>query len=169
MVSAGTKAVTHACRWCMDLSPLLQNFAECTSAFLLEKGYEVLAFDAPAHGISGGRKITLPLYIDTLAAVYRQYGPVQLFLAHSFGGHALVHFLETLPPDASFRLALVAPATKIVTSIDQLFELLRLSLPVRKEFDHMISERGKVPAGYYSIARAIAGIKMPVLWVHDRE
>ncbi|HEY4147429.1 MAG TPA: alpha/beta fold hydrolase [Chitinophagaceae bacterium] len=145
-----------------------QNFETYITIFI-EKGYEVLAFDAPAHGISGGSKITLPLYIDMLRTVYRQYGPVQLFLAHSFGGLALVHFLETLPPADSFRLALVAPATETVTAINQFFDLLRPDKQVRKEFYRIIEDAGELPPSHFSISRAMAHIKMPVLWVHDRD
>ena len=144
-----------------------QNFEAYIRAFT-DNGYEVLAFDAPAHGISGGKQITLPLYIDILRTVYQQYGPIQSFLAHSFGGLALVHFLETLPADASVRLALVAPATETVTAIDQLFKVLKLGKPVRKAFDEIILRTSRVAPEYYSISRAITHIHMPVLWIHDR-
>ncbi len=165
-------------RWNKGGSPRVQvvhgfesasaNFEVYIKAFI-DKGYEVLAFDAPAHGVTGGKYITLPLYIDTLTAAYRQYGPVQLFLAHSFGGLALVHFLETLPPGINYRLALVAPATEAVTAIDSFFRLLRIDAQVRAPFDRLIEQAGKVAPTHFSIPRAIANIKMPVLWVHDRE
>ncbi len=95
--------------------------------------------------------------------------PLQLFLAHSFGGLALVHFLETLPPTDSFRLALVAPATEIVTAMDQFFDLLRIGKQVRKEFYRIIEQAGELPPAHFSISRAMAQITMPVLWVHDRD
>src|SRR4051794_20529741 len=41
-----------------------RNFERYIRAFI-DKGYEVLAFDAPGHGVSGGLQITLPLYIDS--------------------------------------------------------------------------------------------------------
>src|SRR5262245_44659252 len=44
---------------------------------LIRKGYEVLAFDAPAHGRSGGRKITAPLFSKTIREVHRRYGPIE--------------------------------------------------------------------------------------------
>jgi alpha-beta hydrolase superfamily lysophospholipase len=58
---------------------------------LVKKGYEVMAFDGPAHGRSGGKQINLPLYIETLQEIYRLFGPVDGFLAHSFGGLAVAH------------------------------------------------------------------------------
>lgn len=46
---------------------------------LTRKGYEVVAFDAPAHGNSDGKQINLPLYIRTLQEIHRLYGPIQSF------------------------------------------------------------------------------------------
>jgi len=144
-----------------------QNFEVYIRAFI-DKGYEVLAFDAPAHGVSGGLQITLALYIDAIRAVYQAYGPVQSFLAHSFGGLALVHFLETLPAESSFRLALVAPATEAVTAIDNFFTLLQLDGEVRTAFDAIVRSKDNVDPSHFSIPRAIAHIHYPVLWVHDK-
>lgn len=144
-----------------------QNFEVYIRAFI-DKGYEVLAFDAPAHGVSGGLQITLTLYIDALRAIYQAYGPVQSFLAHSFGGLALVHFLETLPAGTSFRLALVAPATEAVTAIDGFFTLLQLDADVRAAFNAIIRRKDNVDPAHFSITRAMAHIHNPVLWVHDK-
>src|ERR1700730_16926098 len=41
---------------------------------LVKKGYEVLAFDAPAHGKSDGSQITLPLYVETLKMINQEFG-----------------------------------------------------------------------------------------------
>ncbi|WP_315815632.1 alpha/beta hydrolase [Paraflavitalea speifideaquila] len=90
---------------------------------LIRKGYEVLAFDAPAHGQSDGKQITLPLYIRTLQEIFHIYGPIQSFMAHSLGGLALMHFIETIPHDAHTRVVLIAPATETTTAIDSFFQI----------------------------------------------
>ncbi len=63
---------------------------------LIKKGYEVLAFDAPAHGRSGGKKITAPLYKRMIQEIHKKYGPVQSYMAHSFGGLAVSLALEEI-------------------------------------------------------------------------
>ncbi|HYC27849.1 MAG TPA: alpha/beta fold hydrolase, partial [Chitinophagaceae bacterium] len=105
---------------------------------LIKKGYEVLAFDAPAHGISEGKRITLPLYVAMLEKINERYGPIHGFLAHSFGGLALAHFLEKVPHDESARAVLIAPATETSTAIDSFFRFLHLNNDIRKEFDELI-------------------------------
>src|SRR5450432_2600826 len=60
-----------------------KKFSSYISAFI-KKGYEVIAFDAPAHGESGGKEINLPLYVKMIDEVYKRFGPIQSFMAHSF-------------------------------------------------------------------------------------
>jgi pimeloyl-ACP methyl ester carboxylesterase len=136
---------------------------------LLKKGYEVLAFDAPGHGQSGGKQINLSLYIKTLAAIYDKFGPIQSFLAHSFGGLAVTHLLENIPHDEKTKLVLIAPATESKTSIDLFFLFLQLDKETRKEFDKLIHEKiGSRPEDL-SIRRAMKNNQAPVLWIHDQE
>jgi pimeloyl-ACP methyl ester carboxylesterase len=136
---------------------------------LLKKGYEVLAFDAPAHGKSGGKQITAPLYSKVIREICGRYGPVQSFMAHSFGGLALSLALEEMPHDKSCHAALIAPATETVTAIDSFFKLLQLDPAIRVEFENIIREKGKVEPSWYSISRAMENIRATVLWVHDEE
>jgi len=135
---------------------------------LIEKNYEVLAFDAPGHGISGGKKITLPLYIEMIAAIHFQVGIIQSFMAHSFGGLAVTHFIEKIP-NADTRLALIAPATETKTAIDSFFRFLQLNEDVRAEFEKIIHAKSGVPSSYFSIPRALQNIKASILWVHDKD
>ncbi len=145
-----------------------KNFNGYISAFI-KKGYEVLGFDAPAHGESGGKEINLPLYVKMIDAIFKKYGPIESFMGHSFGGLAIAHFVETIQKDAATRIALIAPATETNTSIGIFFQFLGLDDEVRKEFDELIVERTGKPATWFSVRRAMSHISSPVLWVHDEE
>lgn len=136
---------------------------------LVRKGYEVMAFDAPAHGRSGGKQLTLPLYVKTISTINEFYGPIRSFLAHSLGGLAVAHFLEIEPHDPTTRVVLVAPATETTTAIDSFFHFLQLGDDVRKEFDQLIYEKGGYWPTYYSIRRAMKNISAQVLWFHDED
>lgn len=144
------------------------KFSAYITAFL-KKNYEVLSFDAPAHGESGGKQITLPLYIKTIREINRLFGPISSFMAHSFGGLALMHFIEEVPRSADLKIALIAPATETKTAADNLFRLLELDEEVRKEFDKLIFEIAGKPQEYFSIRRAMKNIDAPVFWAHDEE
>ena len=136
---------------------------------LLKKDYEVLAFDAPAHGESGGKQITLPLYIKTIEMIIEKFGPVQSFMSHSFGGLAITHYIEKIKHHSNTRIALIAPATETTTAIDMFCKFLHISDEVKKEFNKLIKEKAGVPPSHFSIRRAAKHIKAQILWLHDEE
>ena len=136
---------------------------------LLRKDYQVLAFDAPAHGRSGGKIITAPLYKEMIKKVHQDFGPIDSFLAHSFGGLAVCLALEEMDHDMNTRLVLIAPATETTTAIGSFFQFLRLDGMVREEFEKIIIRAGKFPSSWYSIRRAMQNIRARVLWFHDED
>jgi len=136
---------------------------------LLEKGMEVWAVDAPAHGASAGNTITMPEYAATIALMEQEFGPYQSYIAHSFGGLALMHFLESLSNLQNRRAVLIAPATETVTAIDMFFHFLQLNTKVRQAFDQLIFEKAGVWPSHYSIPRTLQRVQMPLLWIHDEQ
>jgi pimeloyl-ACP methyl ester carboxylesterase len=136
---------------------------------LVKKDCQVLAFDAPGHGISGGKQVNLLMYVEMLRQVHRLFGPFHGYLAHSFGGLAVTHFLETVPHDEHVKLVLIAPATESTSAIDSFFKILQLGTDIRQAFDRLILDKSGVEASHYSIRRAIKNIKAKILWFHDEE
>jgi pimeloyl-ACP methyl ester carboxylesterase len=136
---------------------------------LTRKGYEVLAFDAPAHGRSGGRKITAPLFKKTIKEIHKRFGPIESYMAHSFGGLALSLAIEDTTHTKDWRLILIAAATETTTAIDSFFKILKLDPAIRPEFENIIVRTGGVPSSWYSINRAMKQIQAKTLWFHDEE
>ena len=146
----------------------VRNFDRYINPFI-KKGYEILAFDGPAHGKSDGKRITLPLYVATLKKANELFGPVHRFMAHSFGGLALAHLLETLPDQQDIKAVLIAPATETTTAIDSFFRFLDLKEEVRVEFDRYILKKGGVSPSHLSVRRAMHQVTAPILWIHDED
>jgi pimeloyl-ACP methyl ester carboxylesterase len=136
---------------------------------LVKKGYEVLAFDAPAHGKSGNKQITAPLYARTITEINQRYGPIRSFMAHSFGGLAVSLALEETHHTSDSRLVLIAPATETTTAINTFFHFLKLDDSLRPEFEKIIIKAGGHPSSWYSIRRAMKHIRAKVLWLHDED
>lgn len=142
------------------------NFERYVKAFI-KKGYEVLAFDAPGHGVSGGKKITAPLYRNMIKEIHKKFGPVESFITHSFGGLAVCLALEEIKHTEDYRVALIAPAAETDTAVTNFCRMLGLDIAVRKEFEKIIEKKGGVSTDWYSISRALQNIKAKVLWVQD--
>ncbi len=166
-------------RWNKDKSVkvlILHGFSSAAYNFhsyvlpLVEKGYEVLAFDAPAHGGSEGKTINVLEYCQVIIQIMNKYGPVNRFISHSFGGIALCLALEKTAHDEKIKMVLIAPATETTTAIDSAFTLLNIkNKKIRTEFDHIIFEKSGHHTEWFSIKRAMKNIKASTLWIHDEE
>lgn len=131
-------------------------------------GYNVLAFDAPAHGISDGKYINAPLYKKMLSEINTRYGSLYGIMAHSFGGLAAALLVEELH-DEKLKLVLIAPATETITAINGFFKQLGLLQSFKPAFTKFIEDYAGKPMSWFSTTRAVQNIKGPVLWLHDEE
>lgn len=136
---------------------------------LMKKGYEVLAFDAPAHGFSTGKTLNAVVFKDMIGHIYKEYGPIKSFMGHSFGCLAICLALEEIEHNEDHRVVLIAPATESKTAIDIFFSFMKLNESVRKEFDDYISKLSNKPTDWYSVSRAVKNIKAKILWCHDED
>ncbi len=155
---------------------LLHGFSSCSHKFdkyvlpLIKKNYEVLAFDAPAHGRSEGKTVNAVEYAAMIKTIITLYGPVHGYVAHSFGGIAISLALEEMPHDENTKLVLIAPATETNSAIDGAFTMLGLkSTALRKCFDEVIFDMSGKKTAWFSIRRALKNIKASVLWIHDED
>ncbi len=155
---------------------LLHGFSSTCHKFdtyavsLIEKGYEVLAFDAPAHGFSGGATVNAVDYSEMIKKVCDLYGPIDAFISHSFGGIAICLALEEMAHDHDTKLVLIAPATETSTAIDGAFAMLGISSKhIRQSMEEVIFKLSGKTAEWFSVRRALKNIKAAVLWVHDED
>lgn len=155
---------------------ILHGFSSAAHKFdryvapLVKKGYEVLSFDAPAHGSSEGSTVNAIEYAAMIKKIIELYGPVESFIAHSFGGIAISLVLESMPHDDTTRLVLIAPATETTSAIDGAFKLFGINdAGIRKEFDNIIYTISGHEPEWFSIRRAVKNSKAKILWLHDED
>jgi pimeloyl-ACP methyl ester carboxylesterase len=142
------------------------NFASYIDP-LIKKGYEVLAFDAPAHGRSSGKRVTAIIYKDLIKYIHEHYGPVHSYMGHSLGGFVLSMALAEMPHDESYRAVFIAPLTETSTAITDFCQLIRLNDKVKKEFETLIARLSGHPVSWFSISRTLKTIQAKILWLHD--
>ena len=136
---------------------------------LLKQGYELVAFDAPAHGRSGGRRILLTSYVTMLRSIMDNYGPFDAWLGHSLGGLALVLALEDMQIETGSRLVLIAPPVETMAAVEVFAGLLHLPMAVVSEMDNYVEEISGHPFSWYSLRRAIGQVRADILYVQDEE
>lgn len=134
-----------------------------------KKGYNVYTFDAPAHGLSKGKRLTALTYRNAVIEMMKLHGPFDAYISHSLGGLALMLALEELPHANTPKAVLIAPATESVTAADNFFGLLQLPSDLRAAFEKYLEEVKDLPLGWYSISRVLPFVNADILWVHDED
>lgn len=137
---------------------------------LIQKDYEVLAFDAPAHGRSQGKTVNAMEYAEMIEKVNHLYGKVDAYIAHSFGGIALSLALEKIAHTENCRVVFIAPAAETTSAINGAFDFLGIKNDrVKKSLEDAIYRNSGKKAEWFSIRRAVKNISAKILWAHDEE
>lgn len=104
-------------------------------------GYDVVAFDMPAHGKSSGRQAQMMDCVFALAAVATQHGPIDQVIAHSFGGPvtalALAGDLSPSLTDET-RLHFIASPNRLADVTAQFSAALGLTREVQDLFENAV-------------------------------
>lgn len=136
---------------------------------LVFEGYRVVAFDAPAHGASGGRHTSLFDWIDVLRALQDRHGAFHAVVGHSFGAlGVLVAVADGVRTERVITVAAPADADTLLTQFGAMLGYgERTADAVRRRFAERFLPPADDPLSRVSaIARPLPpGVR---LWaVHD--
>ncbi len=137
---------------------------------LIDKNYQVFAFDAPAHGESEGKTVNAVEYAAMIKKINNDFGKIDAYISHSFGGLALSLALEEMEHDHQTKVVLIAPATETTTAIDSAFKVIGVkNSNIKTSMKDIIYNLSGKTADWYSVRRALHNVKADILWVHDKD
>ncbi len=94
---------------------------------LVERGYQVITFDVPAHGNAAGNQVDPPLAAEVVTAIAKRCGPVEAFVTHSFGS---TWTLIAVAAGVSVKkIALISPPQSLRKIYDKFQQ--RLGIPAK--------------------------------------
>jgi pimeloyl-ACP methyl ester carboxylesterase len=134
---------------------------------LAAAGFEVLAFDAPGHGRSGGWRASMPEFARTLRAVVESTGPVHAAIGHSLGGAATLYAMARGLP-AERAVVLAAPADVMIW-VDRYAAMMGLSPALDAAMRARLGARLDVAWDDLDLARHAAALAVPGLVLHDQD
>ncbi len=133
---------------------------------LKESGFNVLAFDAPAHGYSSGKILHVPLYSEITRHFLDKHSP-EYVVAHSVGGMNILYTHYLNPESSVKKIVTVGSPCEFSQFMDHYQDLLKFNNRVREA----MNQRLKQWFGYYfhefSSARFVADNKIKGLLFHD--
>lgn len=134
---------------------------------LVAAGFRLVAYDAPAHGTSPGRRASLPEFAEALGAVAEAVGPVHGLVGHSLGAAAVAVALRQ--GLAIRRVVLIAPPADPATFSRRFAAMLAIPQRARDVMQENLEAKFRMrwtDLHIPSIARELA---TPALIVHDRD
>ncbi|MDR9401261.1 MAG: alpha/beta fold hydrolase [Psychroflexus sp.] len=135
---------------------------------LSSKGYEIMALDAPAHGLSKGEVLHVPLYAECINKIQEKY-PASIAIGHSAGGMSLIYHNYAYTNSPSFEKLIILGAPSEMTEI---INDMAKTLAIRKSFIKDLDLFFKNKFGFYfhefSIAKFAGQIEAKTLVIHDK-
>lgn len=139
---------------------------------LRDAGFEVVAFDGPAHGASGGEHANPMRFARGIRAVADATGPLYGVMGHSMGAAAAfcAHAGGPWSDDEAVRFeraVFVAGAESGVTAVEQFCDVLGLRDRLFDAILDAAERRNGLPMHTIDGRRLLAGDPLPILWFHD--
>ena len=136
---------------------------------LLAEGYQVVAYDGPAHGNSSGRQTNPFRNAAALATIVQQYGPVHAVCGHSFGGLSTIIALHEYPELPIERVVLFAAPDRFETVTAWLGKMIGLSEAGRGEMHRLMEKKADAKTDHYTVAAFDGAMQLPCLVVQDKD
>jgi pimeloyl-ACP methyl ester carboxylesterase len=134
---------------------------------LVAGGFRVVAYDAPAHGRSTGRRASLIEFAQALHSVRHAVGPVHAVVGHSLGGAAGV--LALRDGLAADRAVLIAAPADVVRFSTAFADHLRIPTVARTAMRRNLEVRLNARWDDLHLPAIVRGLRAAALVVHDRE
>jgi len=135
---------------------------------LLRAGLSVVAFDAPGHGDSPGRRLYLADLADCIADIARAVGPLHGIVAHSFGAAAVLMAHQRGAVDAR-RNVMIAPNVLIDDAVARFARRIALDEPDRERLERQLADSNGVAVDALGVDQLVGQRDAALLVVHDRD
>lgn len=136
---------------------------------LVEKGFEVVVFDFPAHGESAGKRTHLREWMTVLGNLSETFGGFDAVIAHSLGGTASL-LAGAMEGRLKTKAYVVIGSPNYIADIFQgFYRLVGMRGPARRRFEQKIIDQTQIhprrdfPTGFAAV------LETPTLIVHDRD
>jgi pimeloyl-ACP methyl ester carboxylesterase len=138
---------------------------------LQRAGFDVVAFDQPAHGRSTGHRLNMPIGARAVLAVADRLGPFTGIITHSFGGQVAALALEGGPPIGrrinADRLVTVACPNSLQRLTSNFGHGFGFSPDLQTRFEARISAAAGRPIETVNTGTMLAVAGAQTLAIHD--
>lgn len=132
---------------------------------LMKAGYEVVSFDAPAHGKAPGKMSMMPFFVESVHFLDKHYGPFDAAIGHSLGGMSL---LRAVKEGLQLRKMVIIGTANSITRITREFaHNMKMNEKVARKMKAYFDRKFGEDMDSYSGAVSAKAVKTPTLVIHD--
>jgi pimeloyl-ACP methyl ester carboxylesterase len=134
---------------------------------MLELGYAIISFDAPAHGKSDGKTTIMTEFIASILEIEKQFGPFEFAIGHSLGGMSI---LNAIKQNLNVKKAIIIGSGDIIQDvIDDFIQKLQLKPKIGLLLKNHFEKKYNEPMENYSSSFSAKSVTIPVLIIHDKD
>lgn len=134
---------------------------------ILENQMMVIAFDAPAHGLSPGKTTLMHEFIETILQLESNFGPFYAAVGHSFGGMSL---LNTIVAGLQIKkLVTIGTDDSVPEIMKNYLNKLELNPIIETKINKLFIKKYGIALDSYSSHRNAKKVNIPTLVIHDSE
>ncbi|AUX19443.1 alpha/beta hydrolase [Flavobacterium columnare] len=135
-------------------------------SYLKKTGSTIIALDAPAHGLSEGKKFSIPQYSQFISKTVQRYQP-QYLIGHSIGGKACLYYQYNFPTNVIKKIIILGAPCDFTTILKNYTDLLSLNAKLVKELKNKCTTEYKQKIETFSADLFVQNTKIKGLVVHD--
>jgi pimeloyl-ACP methyl ester carboxylesterase len=133
---------------------------------LRDADFNILAFDAPAHGGSQGEILNVPLYAECTDLIVREFEP-EYIVAHSVGGMAAVYHQYQYGRRNIEKLVTIGSPSELNEIMNHYQKILRFNKRVLRALDHYFQNHFGFGIEDFSTSKFASELQLKGLLIHD--
>ncbi|WP_116770462.1 alpha/beta fold hydrolase [Maribacter litoralis] len=134
---------------------------------LQKEDYNIIAFDAPAHGYSTGKILHAPLYAKQVQAMLLKYKPT-IAIGHSMGGMTILYNEYKNPNNILEKMVTIGSPSEFHEIMAHYKSLLGLNNKVISALNQFIQEKFNFTTEEFSSAKFVEHNNKKGLLFHDK-
>lgn len=134
---------------------------------LQKANFNIVAFDAPAHGYSSGKILHAPLYAETLNEIILKHQP-KTIIGHSMGGMTLLYNESNNPNVHTEKMVTIGSPSEFHEILTHYKNLLGLSTKTIKKVEGYVHDKFGFTTEEFSSSKFVLTNTKKGLLFHDR-
>lgn len=131
--------------------------------------FSVFSLDAPGHGLSSGKFLSVPLYSSIIESFVRESGGIHSAVGHSLGGFSLLYSLYREPELPLDKVVLLAPPGEAGEFISVFKKTLGLTERATNLVIDFFAKQYNVTPDFFSAPKFAERVRAKGLIIHDEE